>query len=186
MDDKEPPIRRLVLKPKEVIPTDSVSRPGDGTAISVRLMHKENQIAEEKGQIAEARTAEFGWEGLPRKSTAGPDDPEMSPAFRPKEIAPIDPPSFPGDESAISVQEMLHRNQLAADESLPELIAMPGRRSSRRHRDFAVILGVAIVSFGSLALVFRHDLQIVGLATFGIVFATAILGWIVYGVMDHY
>jgi len=45
---------------------------------------------------------------------------------------------------------------------------------------------VAVLSFGSLAVVFRHDLQIVGLATFGIVFATAILAWVIYGVMDHY
>ena len=183
MDDKEPPIRRLVLKAKEVIPTDSVSRPGDGTAISVRLMHKENQIAEEKGQIGEGKPDEYGWDGIPKLS---PDEAGGSPVFRPKEIAPIDPPSFPGDESAISVHEMLHRNQLAADESLPELIAMPPPRKSRRHRDFAVILGVAILSFGSLALVFRHDLQIVGLATFGIVFTTAILAWVIYGVMDHY
>jgi len=179
MDDQEPPIRRLVLKQKEVVPTDSVSRPGDGTAISVQLIHRQNQLAEE-------RLAGAGWEGLPRPAPEEADPTGGSPAFKPKEVTPIDPPSFPGDDSAISVEGMLHRNRLAADDSLPELIAMPQRRSSRRHRDFAVVLGVAVLSFGSLAVVFRHDLQIVGLATFGIVFATAILAWVIYGVMDHY
>jgi hypothetical protein len=186
MDDKEPPTRRLVLKPKEVVPTDTVSRPGDGTAISVRLMHATNRVAEEKGRIAEAASSDFGWEGLPRKAAAGPDEPGAAPVFKLKEIEPTDPPSFPGDESAISVHGMLQRNRRAVAESVPELIAMPPRRSSKRHRDFALVIGVAALAFGSLALVFRHDLQIVGLAAFAIVFTTAILAWVIYGVMDHY
>ena len=179
MDDKTPPTRRFVLKPKEVIPTDSVSRPGDGTAVSVRLMHKDNQIAEE-------RLSGAGWEGLPKTVPDGPDSAVGSPVFKPKEIAHTDSPSFPGDEAAISVQEMLQRNRIALDASSPELIAMPPRRKSRRHRDFAVVLGVAAGSFGLIAAVFRHDLQIVGLAAFGVVFTTAIFAWIIYGVMDHY
>ena len=42
-DDATPPVRKLVLKPKEITPTDQVSRLGDGTEISIRLMHKQNE-----------------------------------------------------------------------------------------------------------------------------------------------
>ena len=48
MDDEKPDTRHLVLKPKEVVPTDPPSRPGDGTAISVQLIHRQNRLAEEK------------------------------------------------------------------------------------------------------------------------------------------
>ena len=81
---------------------------------------------------------------------------------------------------------MLQRNRLAADESTPELIAMPRRRKARRHRDFRLVLGVALVLYAVLVLVFIHNLPFLGLATFGFIFTIAILGWIIYGVMDRY
>jgi hypothetical protein len=48
MDDELPPKRRLSLKPREVEPVDKVARAGDGTAISVKLIHRENQLAAER------------------------------------------------------------------------------------------------------------------------------------------
>jgi hypothetical protein len=48
MDDEKPSTKHLVLKPKEVLPMDTVARPGDGKAISVQLIHKQNELAEQK------------------------------------------------------------------------------------------------------------------------------------------
>ena len=46
MDEEQQPPRRLTLKAKEIVPTDERSRPGDGTALSVELMHRMNEAAE--------------------------------------------------------------------------------------------------------------------------------------------
>jgi hypothetical protein len=63
---------------------------------------------------------------------------------------------------------------------------MPAPRKSRRNRDFAVLLGAAVLSTGVVVAVFRRDAEIISLALFGIVFTAAILAWIIYGVMDRY
>ena len=47
-DDDIPSVRKLVLKPREVTRTDAVARPGDGTEISVPLIHRQNRIAEQR------------------------------------------------------------------------------------------------------------------------------------------
>ena len=47
-DDEDPPVRRFALKPKEITPTETAARPGDGTAISVELIHRQNRIAGER------------------------------------------------------------------------------------------------------------------------------------------
>jgi hypothetical protein len=47
-DDDKPSGRKLVLKPREVTRTDPSARPGDGTEISVALIHRQNRIAEER------------------------------------------------------------------------------------------------------------------------------------------
>jgi hypothetical protein len=174
MEDEKPPVRRLVLKARDVDPVDKPSRPGDGTAISVRLMHLGNNLA-----------AEHPREQWPGAAAQPPVEGDPS-IFKPKEVTPIDPPSYLGDEGAISVSGMLHENRAAADDSTPELIAMPPRRRSRRNRDFLILLSCALASFGTLAALFRSDMQLVGLAAFGIVFLTVILAWIMYGVMDKY
>lgn len=165
-----------MLKHKDVDPVDKVARPGDGTAISVRLIHLENKLATERSAPLSA--------GEAAKPLERPEG--MSPIFKRAELAPTDPPSFAGDDSAISVHGMLQANRAAAIDSGPELIAMPPRRKSRRHRDFLLLLSCAVLSFGALAAVFRHDMQFVGLALFIIVFVTVILAWIMYGVMDRY
>lgn len=178
MEDPPPPKTRLVLKARDVEPVDAVARTGDGTAISVKLMHKVNQLAEQRppvsllGDLA-AVPPSGGLEG----------DPSV---FRQREITPMDPPSAPDDEEAISVSGMLHRNHAAAIDSGPELIAMPARRRSRRHRDFLVLLVGALLSVGTLGIIFRDDRQMVALALFGIVFLTVILTWVMYGIMDRY
>jgi hypothetical protein len=179
MEDELPPKRRLSLKPKEVEPVDKVARPGDGTAISVKLIHRENQLAAERPPSS--------WQGDLMTPPDAEEQLEAGPSpFKPKEITPMDQPAGPGGEDAISVAKMLHRNQAAAAASTPELIAMPPRRRSRRHRDFMVLLGCAALAFGALAVVFREDRQMVALGVFGIVFATVILAWVMYGVMDRY
>jgi hypothetical protein len=166
MDEKETPIRRLVLKPREAVPAapppPAPDDPGEGAP------------------------AEIKWDGIPAARPEKAEPQGGAPVFKAKEIVPTDPRPFPGDQSVISIHEMLDQNLRAADESAPELIAMPSRRRSRRHRDFALVLGGAGVSFVVLAAVFIRNLPFLGLATFGIVFTTAILGWIIYGVMDKY
>lgn len=175
MSDEEPPPRRLTLKPTEVEPVDKVSRTGDGTAISVRLIHRENQLASERPPGA--------WPGDSAPHSTGAGDPSI---FNMPEITLTDTPAQLGDGEAITVHAMLNRNHSAARDSEPELIAMPPRRRSRRRRDLAVVMSAAILSAGVLATVFGHDSQVVGLALFGIVFITVILVFIMYGVMDRY
>ena len=166
MDDKEPPIRRLVLRPREAAPAAPPHRPPDNPG--------------------EDAPAEIRWDGIPFTRPEAPGPQGGASVFKAKEIVPTDPRPFSGDESVISIHSMLDQNRRAADESTPALIAMPRRRRSRRHRDFALVLGGAGVSFAVLAFVFIRNLPFLGLATFGIVFTTAILGWIIYGVMDRY
>ena len=108
MDDENPPVRRFQLKTKEVEPVDKVARPGDGTAISVRLMHLQNNLAA----------------GKPLQSPSDPDGPPLAaqdaqgapPIFRQKDFVAIDPPAAADDENAISVQAILLRNRAAAYE----------------------------------------------------------------------
>jgi hypothetical protein len=173
-----PPKSRLVLKPREVEAVDKVARPGDGTAISVKLIHRENQISADKGS--------GHWSGDLMTPPEAFEPEDLPSVFKPKEITPMDRPSGPGGEEAISVPGMLHRNHAAAMNSGPELIAMPVKRRSRRNRDFLLLLGGALLSVGVLALVFRDDRQMVALSLFGIVFTTVILSWVMYGVMDRY
>ena len=134
MDDENPPVRRLVLKQRDVDPVDKVARPGDGTAISVRLILRENSLASERP--AGSRPGDAG------TAAAGPG---LPPVFKPKDVTPTDLPSFDGDESAISVPGMLQANRAAMDDSGPELIAMPPRRTVRAKR---------LISRSSLASLF--------------------------------
>jgi hypothetical protein len=178
MDEENPPVRRFQLKAKEVEPVDKVARPGDGTAISVRLMHLQNNLASDR-KIQSPDDAD-------RPAPAGEGAAGAPPIFRQRDFVPIDPPAAAGDENAISVESILLRNRAAAHEKESQLIAMPPRRRSRRHRDFVVVLLVAAGSGGILAAVFRDNMQIVGMALLGIVFLTVILAWVIYGIMDRY
>jgi hypothetical protein len=177
MDEEKPPVRRLTLKPKEIVQTETVALPGDGTAISIKLMHLENRNAEAKP--ADTTGTRFA-----------PAEPRMAPIpFKPRHPAEDPEPESPSVEEhgeTISVHDMLLENRVAAVAAEPEVIAMPVTRRSRRHRDFMLILGTAVAATGLLAFVFRENRELVGLGMFIIVFVTVILAWIMYGVMDRY
>ncbi len=175
MDDEKTPVRRLGLKPREVIPTDARSRPGDGTEISIALMIKENQLAE-------ARLA-AGGRGVPAQPAPEAGDPA---GFKRNDFTPVDPPARPGDDAVITVDDILRENQERLRAAFPELIAMPVRRKSRRNRDFALILGTAAIAGAVLVIVFRHDLPVIGLALSAIALLVLVFTWILFGVMDKY
>jgi hypothetical protein len=177
MDDETPPARRLTLKPKEVIPTDQIARPGDGTAISVQLMHRANKLADDKRAGIEPDMAAAHPGSVPQAAST-PLQPE------PEAPAPAALPETPPDE-VIDVSDMLRANQLAANDR-EGLIAMPKPRRSRRRQDFALILGIGAAATGVLMVVFRADTQIVAMGMFAIVFLTVILAWVMFGVMDKY
>jgi hypothetical protein len=182
MDEEKPPVRRLTLKPKEIIPTETAARPGDGTAISVQLMHRENKQADDKrAGIA------------PDPGSPHPGSPH--PGSTPQAAAPPVPrlPEEPASEAAqeisgdgvIDVSDMLRANQLAANDR-EGLIAMPKPRRSRRRQDLMLILGLGASATVVLMVVFRSDAQIIGLGMFAIVFLTVILAWVMFGIMDKY
>ncbi|HMD61716.1 MAG TPA: hypothetical protein VKG78_09800, partial [Opitutaceae bacterium] len=132
-DDEKPPARRFVLKPMEVVPTDTPARPGDGTAISIPLMHRQNEIAELRSSLG-------------RRDDSAPDPggaQRGSPFLAPREITPTDPRACPGDGTAISVELILKGNRIAAGTREPEAIALPRRKVSRRTRDFALLMALA-------------------------------------------
>jgi hypothetical protein len=179
MDDETPPPRRLTLKPREAAAPDP-DRPmtGDGTALSVPLMHLQNKLASEKPADT---TGERFAPASPRP-TAVPFG--TAPSERAPELVPLDP--VQSEEDQISIHQMLRANEMAARLAEPELIPMPKPRRSRRRRDFALLVGLASCAVGGLLLVFRHDTEMVALALFIIVFMTVILAWVMFGVMDKY
>jgi hypothetical protein len=177
MDDETPPVRRLTLKPKEVIPTDPVARSGDGTAISVQLMHRENKLADDKRAGIEPDMAAAHPGSAPEAaSSLSQHEPEVP--------ASTGMPEAPAD-GVIDVSDMMRANLLAANER-EGLIAMPKPRRSRRRQDFAVILGLGAAATIVLMVLFKSDAQIVAMGMFAIVFLTVILAWIMFGVMDKY
>jgi hypothetical protein len=177
MEDEKPPVRRLTLKPKEVIPTDQVARPGDGTAISVQLMHRENKLADDKREGVEP-DSEAPYPGAAPSPAAVPFQPA------PADAEPGETPQPPADEP-MEVGDMLRANQMAANEA-EGLIAMPPPRRSRRRQDFMVLLGLAAGATAVLMVVFRQDEQVMALGMFAIVFLTVILAWVMFGIMDKY
>jgi hypothetical protein len=178
-DDEDPPVRRFALKPKEVVRTDSSARPGDGTAISVALMHRLNEIAAERSSLGKR-----GDSPPPPADTAG--EPARSPVLGFKEITPTETPARPGDGTAISVGLIHRQNRIAADKLGTEIVAMPPRRRSRRTRDFLflVTLAAAVAALFLLQLPRTRGTLIMGLVIVG--YAAAMLAWIMFGVMDDY
>jgi hypothetical protein len=178
MDDEKPDTRHLVLKPKEIIPTDKLSRPGDGTAISVQLMHRENALAEEKSARRKPR------QRAPLADRTDPP-PALPPVFKPKEITPLDPPSKPGDEEAISVPDILLENRLAEEESGWGRIKSWNRRKSRRNRDLLIIVGTLDLAIAAYIKVMANTVStIYGIA--GITLVTTTVSWIMFVVNDDY
>jgi hypothetical protein len=176
MDDEKPDTRHLRLKPKEIVLTDERSLAGDGNAISVRLMHSENLLAEE-------RSSRMKGLGLPPKGM-GPE-PLLSPAFRPKEIVPMDTPASPGGGEAISVPEILLENRIAEHRSGWGRLKQWKRRKSRRDRDFLLTVGTFDVTIAILMKVLPGAVTMIyGIA--GITLVTSTTAWIMYVVNDDY
>jgi hypothetical protein len=179
MDDEKPSTKHLALKPREIIPTDSVSRAGDGQAISVQLIHRENMLAEQRA--AERRRTQ-----APFPVPSGPGAPPLSPVFRPKEIVLTDPPAHASEDEAIRVPDILLENRIAEVESgWGRIFHRRKRKVSRRTRDFLLVVGttdLAILGFVHSSL---NSVSFV----YGIAAATLLtssVAWIMFVVMDEY
>jgi hypothetical protein len=176
MDDEKPDTRHLRLKPKEIVLTDERSLSGDGRAISVQLIHRENQLAEERLSGKKGR-------GLTPKRT-GPE-PVMSPAFKPKEMVPMDQPARPGGEEAISVPEILLENRIAEQKSGWGRLKNWKKRKSKRDRDFLLTVGTVDIAIAIMMKVLPGAITMVyGIA--GITLVTSTTAWIMYVVNDDY
>jgi len=178
MDDETPPAKRLVLKPREIIPIDRLSRPGDGTAISVQLIHRQNLLAEEKAANRKREGTAF--------PTPGPEaEPALPSAFRLKEIDPVNPPAHPGDEEAIHVQGLLLENRIAEEQSSWGRLKRWNRRKSRRTRDFILGVGSVDLAIVVIVAVMHNPVSLIfGLA--GVTMVTSVAAWIMFVVMDDY
>jgi hypothetical protein len=177
-DDATPPVRKLTLKAKEVTPTDTPVRAGDGTAISVRLIHRVNVLAKERGATLGA--AHPIADQAPDSGSAG----EPSP-FAPKDFERTNAPAAAGDGTEISTHQILKDNRTAAEQHEPELVALPTRRS-KRMRDFIMLEAIAVGFMGCvlLALPKSEAVLLLFLSLLGIF--TGVLAWIIFGVMDDY
>jgi len=178
MDDEKPDTRHLVLKPKEIVPMDKLSRPGDGTAITVQLMHKENLLAEQKSSRIKK-----GGRGPLANRVAPPELP--SSAFKPKAITPLDPPSSPNDEEAINVSDILLENRIAEERSGWGRIRRWTGRKSRRNRDFILLVGGLDLAIAICMKVMASPITMIyGIASITLV--TTTFAWIMFVVNDDY
>jgi hypothetical protein len=178
MDDKKPSTKHLVLKPREIIPTDKLARPGDGTAISVELMHQQNAIGELK-------SAERMRTGAPFPGFSAEPEPALAPVFKPKEVAPMDLPAQPGDEEAIRVHGILAENQVAEEQSGWGRIRSWSKRKSKRDKDFMLAVGGVDLAILAVMGVMRDQITMVfGLSA--ITLFTSVTAWIMFVVMDDY
>jgi hypothetical protein len=178
-DDETPPVRKLVLKAKDITPTDSAARVGDGTAISVRLMHKVNELAEGGSGLRGTANPELGAPAAP-PGTASPSP------FARKDIDLTDAPAQAADGTAISASLILKQNRMAEERHAPELIAMPPRRRSKRARDFILMEALALLLVAALVLALPTTAGSFIFGLFLFVFVSATLAWIIFGVMDDY
>jgi hypothetical protein len=177
MDDEKPDTRHLVLKPKVIELTEERSRPGDGTAVSVQLIHRQNALAEEKAAKEKRRGRSQPPEAEPAQA--------LSPVFKPREIVPTDPPAMPGDEASISVPDILLENQIAEHQSGWWRVKGRKRRKSRRNRDFLLLVGGLDLAIAVLMRVMSNTMStIYGIA--GITLITSTFAWIMFVVNDDY
>jgi hypothetical protein len=179
MDDEKPDTRHLVLKPKEIVLTEERALPGDGKAISVQLIHRQNQLAERKSAARDRKGSEEPL-ALPPEAP-----PPLSPVFKHTEFVPANPPPKADDEEAISVPEILLENRIAEDESGWGRIKSWKKRKSRRDRDFILLVGsldLAIV----IAMKYMDNTvsSIFGIAAITLV--TTMFAWVMFVVNDDY
>jgi hypothetical protein len=178
-DDENPPVRRFKLKPKEITRTDTTSRPGDGTEISVGLMHRMNEIAAERSSLRRR-------DAPPESLAELAPPPGQSPVLLPRDVELTDPRAHPGDGTTISVDLIHRQNRNSAEKLGPEIVAMPPKRKSRRTRDYFMLLAIADIPFVILLVAGPRTPGTVALASFVIVFGSSMLTWVMFGVMDDY
>lgn len=178
MEDDTPPPRRFVLKPKEVVPTDQPARPGDGTEISVQLIHQQNQVAEQK-KTRQWKLPEGPGQSGPITSSVGPH------VLKPKDIDPVDKPARENEDEAIRVQQILLENRRAEEASGWGALKRRRARRSRRNRDFfLIVVPFDIVVAIGMKLMPNMATYIYGSAA--IVLVTTVAAWVMYMVMDDY
>jgi hypothetical protein len=178
MEFEKPNTKHLVLKPKEVEKTDKFVRPGDGTAISVQLIHQQNQIGEMKA-AARKKT------GDPFPTSSAAPMPALSSAFKHKEIAITDLPSHASGEEAIRVHDILDENRAADEISGWGKIKNWTKRKSKRDRDFVVVVGGVNLAL-IIAMRVMKDNVVFVYAISGMTLFTAMAAWIMFMVMDDY
>lgn len=178
MEDEKPSTKHLVLKPRVVVPTDPLSRPGDGTAISVQLFHQQNRVAEDK-------SARRRRDGSLFPASAAEPEPDLPAIFKPKDITPMDRPTRPGEEEAIRVDDILLENRIAEERSGWGRIRHWRRRRSRRTRDFLIVVGSVDVA---LVIGMREMPSVLTMAygVGAVVLFTSMVGWIMFAIMDDY
>jgi hypothetical protein len=173
---EKPDTSHLVLKPKEIVLTDRRAAHGDGTAISVQLIHRQNRIAEDKASEAKRRG---------RRPALGRPPVAPPPGCKAAEIERVNAPAPPGDEEAASVPEMLHENIVAEVGSGLADLKPRKRRVSRRNRDFVLLVGAIDAAIVIYMRVAPSSVTFVyGIA--GITLVTSVLGWVAFVVMDDY
>ncbi len=178
MEDEKPETKHLVLKPKVITLTEERARPGDGTAISVQLIHRQNQIAEEKSRGKKRDKLE-----LPPPGAAPAQ--VLPPIFKPKEIVPTDAPVGKDDSEAISVPEILLENRIAEQQKGWWRVKRKKRRASRRNRDFIIVVGSTDLAIAVVTKVMSNTVStIYGIA--GITLITSTVAWIMFVVNDDY
>jgi hypothetical protein len=179
MEFEKPDTSHLKLKPKEIVPTEERALPGDGSALSVQLIHRQNQIAEEKAARRRKK-------GLPPEPPSLPAPGQaLSPVFKPKEITPLDPPAASDDEDVISVPGILLENRVAEERSGWGRIKNWRKRKSRRLRDFVILVGGVDLAIAIIMKTMPGTVTMVyGIA--GITLVTTMSGWIMFVVMDDY
>jgi hypothetical protein len=178
MDDEKPSTKHLVLKAKDIVPMDRVARAGDGSAISVQLIHRQNLLAEERANRRKAANLPVA---DPVPMIAAP----LSPIFKPKEITRTDPPFFPDDDEAITVPDILLENRVAEEDSGWGRVKPRRRKFSRRTRDFVLMVGLAdlavVITMRQLA---DSVSFIYGISAITLLSST--VAWIMFVVMDDY
>jgi hypothetical protein len=180
MDDEKPSTKHLVLKPKEIVPMDTLARPGDGKAISVQLIHKQNELAEQRAAAGKKKKQQ------PSPLALGATEPPLSPVFKPKDIVPMDQPAHPDDEEAITVPDILLQNRIAELESGWGRIRHKRRRLiSRRTRDFLLVVGLADFAIVCFMKKYMNAVSMVyGISAVTLLSTT--VAWVMFVVMDDY
>ncbi|HEY1792073.1 MAG TPA: hypothetical protein VGG34_04085 [Opitutaceae bacterium] len=168
-EEPKPEPLRLAAEPRRYDSVDTPSRPGDGTAISVRLIHAKNWSAQQHPP------ASVG-EAVPPAA--------LPPGFAPRSIEAVNPAPGADDAGAITVDQILRQNRAGSGE--PALLAPLPARPSRRRQDFLIILAGACVSAAIDTLVFHGNPAVQVMLLVAIGFVTIVLTWFIYGMMDKY